>query len=151
MSEPFLGEIRIFGGNFEPKGWAAFCYGQLLPIRQYAALFSLLGTYYGGDGKNDFRTAKFTRLCSGRPGPGTRCVAIRSRTIRRYAHADLIQQQVPPHTHTSNAGAPGRANSNSVTDNLLHHCPGGNLSGSALVRPALQLEIHRIFANYSEA
>jgi len=53
MSEPFIGEIRIFGLNFEPRGWAA-CDGRLLPISQYTALFSILGTTYGGDGRTVF-------------------------------------------------------------------------------------------------
>ena len=53
MSEPFVAEIRIFACNFNPRGWA-FCNGQILPISQNTALFSLLGTYYGGDGKTTF-------------------------------------------------------------------------------------------------
>src|SRR5207253_9227369 len=53
MSNPFVAEIRMFAGNFAPKGWA-FCDGQLMPISQNTALFSLLGTFYGGDGKSTF-------------------------------------------------------------------------------------------------
>ncbi len=53
MSDPFVAEIRIFAGNFAPNGWA-LCNGQLLPISQNTALFSLLGTAYGGDGKSNF-------------------------------------------------------------------------------------------------
>ncbi len=53
MSDPFLGEIRTFGFTFAPRGWAA-CEGQLLPIQQHQALFSLLGTIYGGDGRTTF-------------------------------------------------------------------------------------------------
>ena len=53
MSEPYLGEIRMFGGNFAPLHWA-FCAGQLLPIGQYDALFNLIGTAYGGDGQVTF-------------------------------------------------------------------------------------------------
>jgi len=53
MSQPFVGEIEIFGFNFAPQGWA-LCAGQLLPISQNAALFSLLGTQFGGDGKSTF-------------------------------------------------------------------------------------------------
>lgn len=53
MADPFVAEIRIFPFNFAPKGWA-WCNGQLLPISQNTALFSLLGTYYGGDGKSTF-------------------------------------------------------------------------------------------------
>lgn len=53
MSEPFIGQISMFGGNFAPRGWA-FCNGQLLPVAQNNALFSLLGTIYGGDGRTTF-------------------------------------------------------------------------------------------------
>ena len=53
MSEPFLAEIRIFGFNFAPRGWA-LCDGQILPINQYQALYSLMGTTYGGDGRTTF-------------------------------------------------------------------------------------------------
>jgi microcystin-dependent protein len=53
MSDPYIGEIRLFGGNFAPVGWLA-CEGQLLPISQYDVLFNLLGTTYGGDGENTF-------------------------------------------------------------------------------------------------
>ena len=53
MSEPFLAEIRMFGFNFAPRGWA-FCDGQILPINQNQSLFSLLGTTYGGDGRTSF-------------------------------------------------------------------------------------------------
>ena len=52
-AEPFIGEISMFGGNFAPRGWA-LCDGQLLPISQNTALFSLLGTTYGGDGRTTF-------------------------------------------------------------------------------------------------
>ncbi len=53
MSDPFIGEITMFAGNFAPRGWA-FCDGQILPISQNTALFSLLGTTYGGDGRTTF-------------------------------------------------------------------------------------------------
>ena len=53
MAQPYIGEIRMFGGNFAPSGWS-FCNGSLLPISQYQALFQLIGTTYGGDGVNTF-------------------------------------------------------------------------------------------------
>jgi len=53
MAEPYLGEIRMFGGDFAPRGWAR-CHGQLLPISEHAPLFSLIGTTYGGDGVETF-------------------------------------------------------------------------------------------------
>ena len=64
MADPFVAEIRIFPFNFAPKGWA-FCDGQLLPLSQNTALFSLLGTTYGGDGKSTLRCRIFkaTRPC----------------------------------------------------------------------------------------
>ena len=62
MSNPFVAEIRIFGFNFAPKGWA-FCDGQLLPISQNTALFSLLGTSYGGDGKSTFALPDMQGTC----------------------------------------------------------------------------------------
>ena len=62
--DPYLGEIETFGFNFAPRGWA-FCDGQILPITQNTALFSLLGTTYGGDGRIYFCTARFARACSG--------------------------------------------------------------------------------------
>ena len=71
MSDPFVAEIRMFGFNFAPTGWAQ-CNGQLLPISQNTALFSLLGTFYGGDGKSTFALAEpagIGRHPSG-PGPG---------------------------------------------------------------------------------
>ena len=72
MSSPFVAEITMFGFNFAPRGWA-FCHGQLLPISQNTALFSLLGTMYGGDGKSTFalpdlqdQTAVVQLLANGR-------------------------------------------------------------------------------------
>ncbi len=53
MTEPLLGEIRMFGGDFAPRGWA-HCHGQLLPIADHAPLYSLIGTTYGGDGRETF-------------------------------------------------------------------------------------------------
>jgi microcystin-dependent protein len=53
MAEPYLGEIRMFGGDFAPRGWAR-CHGQLLPISEHAPLYSLIGTTYGGDGVDTF-------------------------------------------------------------------------------------------------
>ncbi len=71
MSEPFIAEIKMFGGNFAPRGWA-FCDGQLLPINQNSALFSLLGTTYGGDGRTTFGLPDLRgRVAVGpRRGPG---------------------------------------------------------------------------------
>lgn len=67
MSEPFLAEIRVFAGNFPPRGWA-LCQGQLLPINQNQGLFSLLGTTYGGDGRTNFALPDLRGRTSVHPG-----------------------------------------------------------------------------------
>ena len=75
MCDPFVAEIRIFPFNFAPKGWA-FCDGQLLPISQNTALFSLLGTIYGGDGKSNFALPDLqgnAPVHAGSAGQGSRC------------------------------------------------------------------------------
>ena len=74
MSSPFVAEIRIFACNFAPKGWAQ-CNGQLLPISQNTALFSLLGTFYGGDGKSTFALPDLQGMAAVHcaAGPGTGC------------------------------------------------------------------------------
>jgi len=98
MSEPFIAEIRIFAGNFAPRGWA-FCSGQLLPISQNTALFSLIGTTYGGDG----RTTTALPDLQGRPpmhpgqGPG-----LTNRRLGQKVGAEtaaLAEAQMPSHTH----------------------------------------------------
>src|ERR1043165_6781242 len=80
MADPFVAEIRIFPFNFAPKGWA-WCNGQLQPISQNTALFSLLGTTYGGNGKSNFALPDL-------PGAGPGAVARRSRPDRRVGDGD---------------------------------------------------------------
>ena len=69
MSEPYIGEIRMFGGNFAPAGWM-FCNGQLVPISEYEALFSLIGTTYGGDGQTTFAMPDLRGRLPVHQGPG---------------------------------------------------------------------------------
>ena len=84
MADPFVAEIRIFPFNFAPNGWA-FCDGQLLPISQNTALFSLLGTTYGGDGKTNFALPDLQGSAADASGPGSR--AERCTTSGRRAGA----------------------------------------------------------------
>jgi len=69
MPDPFIAEVRIFSGNFAPRGWA-FCYGQILPISQYTSLFSLVGTTYGGDGRTTFGIPDLTGRAAVHQGTG---------------------------------------------------------------------------------
>ncbi len=83
MAEPFLAEIRIMSFNFAPKGWA-LCNGQLLPINQNQALFSLLGTTYGGDGQSNFALPDLQGACRSTSATATRSA---SAAGERGAHA----------------------------------------------------------------
>jgi len=100
MSEPFLGEIIMFGGNFAPRGWA-FCDGQLLPISQYSALFSILGTTYGGDGRTTFGLPDLRgRLAIGpRNGPGLSDYRLGEKGGSETN--TLGTHQIPSHGHTT--------------------------------------------------
>jgi microcystin-dependent protein len=98
MSEQFLGEIRAFSFGFAPKGWT-FCNGQTLPINQYAALFSLLGTQYGGNGTTNFQLPNLQgTLPIGLGQIGT----VIGQTLGQETHT-LTAAEIPPHSHTVNA------------------------------------------------
>ena len=98
MSEPFVGEIRMFGFNFAPRGWA-FCHGSLLPIAQYNALFSLLGTNFGGDGRTSFGLPDLRGRCPIGEGTGP---GLSTRRLGEKSGAEshtLTVNQMPSHTH----------------------------------------------------
>jgi microcystin-dependent protein len=98
MSNPFLGEIRIFGGNFAPRGWA-FCNGQLLPISQNTALFSLLGTTYGGDGRTTFALPDLQGRFPMHPGQGAGLSVHVLGEPGGESTVTLGEAEVPPHNH----------------------------------------------------
>ena len=98
MSNPFIGEIRMFGGNFAPAGWA-FCSGQLMPISQNDALFQLIGTTYGGDGQETFGIPDFQGRIPIHQGPsfaigqksGTESVTVTTNQLPSHTHVALAQ------------------------------------------------------------
>lgn len=99
MSEPFVAEIRIFAGNFAPRGWA-FCDGQLLPISQNTALFSLIGTTYGGDGRS---TMGLPNLQGRAPMHAGRGPGLSDRRLGQRGGVEtvtLTEAQMPNHDHT---------------------------------------------------
>ncbi len=100
MSEPFIAEIRIFAGNFAPRGWA-FCNGQLLPIAQNTALFSLIGTTYGGDGRSTTALPNLQGRAPMHPGRGPGLTARRLGQKGGAETATLTEAQMPNHTHTA--------------------------------------------------
>lgn len=104
MAEPFIGEIRMFAGNFAPRGWA-FCNGQLLPISQHSALFSILGTTYGGDGQTTFALPDLRGRAPMHWGDGP------GLTLRRLGESGgsekvtLTTSEMPAHNHQLSASS----------------------------------------------
>jgi len=119
MATPFVAEIRIFGFNFAPKGWA-LCNGQILPISQNTALFSLIGTYYGGYGTSNFALPNLQACApiAWGQGPG-----LSDRFLGESGGASAVslqQGEMPAHTHLSvPAGASGRADRANAANNFL--------------------------------
>jgi len=98
VADPFVAEIRIFGFNFAPTGWAQ-CNGQLLPLSQNTALFSLLGTTYGGDGKSTFALPDLQQNVPMHPGQGQ---GLSLRDLGEMSGSEfitLLQSEIPVHTH----------------------------------------------------
>ena len=98
MTEPFIGEIQLFGFNFPPRGWS-YCNGVTMPIQQNTALFSLLGTQYGGNGQSTFQLPNLTTrgACSLGQGPGL-SNRVQGETFGN-ALVTLTTQQMPAHSH----------------------------------------------------
>ena len=113
MSDPFVAEIRMFPFNFPPKGWA-FCDGQLLPLSQNTALFSLVGTFYGGDGKSTFALPNLQGSAPMQSGQGQ---GLSDRFLGEQSGTEtvtLLLSEIPIHTHSvmavgslANLNAPG--------------------------------------------
>lgn len=116
MAEPYLGEVRIFGFNFAPRGWM-FCSGQLLPIQQYSALFSILGTFYGGDGKTTFALPNMQGRAPMHWGQGTGLSSYQIGELGGATTETLTDQQLPMHTHSLNFATPNPANPAQRTTN----------------------------------
>lgn len=106
MSEPFVAEIRIFAGNFAPRGWA-FCDGQLLPVANNTALFSLIGTTYGGDGRTTTALPNLQGRAPMHPGRGPGLTARRLGEKTGVETVTLAEAQIPSHSHTARALSSG--------------------------------------------
>ncbi len=102
MSEPFVGEIRMFAGNFAPRNWA-FCNGQLLAVAQNQMLFSLLGTTYGGDGRTTFGLPDLRGRQAIHAGQGPGLSNCRQGQGGGAETVTLTEAQMPSHTHTASA------------------------------------------------
>ncbi|HEX7175543.1 MAG TPA: tail fiber protein [Pyrinomonadaceae bacterium] len=104
MADPFVAEIRIFPFNFAPKGWA-WCNGQLLPLSQNTALFSLLGTTYGGDGKSTFALPDLQGRAPMHPGQGPGLSLHDLGETGGSETVSLLISEIPAHTHALRASS----------------------------------------------
>jgi len=116
MSEPFLGEIRLFSFNFAPQGWA-LCDGQILPIAQNTALFSLLGTQYGGNGQTTFALPDLRGRVAIHMGQGPGLSPYTQGEVGGAETVTLGQNELPPHSHTAAVSQGGS----------MGNRPGGNV------------------------
>jgi microcystin-dependent protein len=125
MSQPYVGEIRIFAGNFAPSGWA-ICDGTLLPISQYDVLFVLIGTTYGGDGQNTFALPDLRSRVPLHQGA--------SFIIGENGGAEsvtLTVNQIPAHTHAA-AASSGAGSSHDPTGNIWANWTGSQYSDQGI-------------------
>lgn len=116
MGQPYVGEIRMFGGNFAPAGWM-FCEGQLLPISENETLFNLIGTTYGGDGQETFALPDLRGRLPIHQGTGGGATYQLAET-GGVEEVTLTVQQIPSHTHPL-LGSTNAASSQSPTANVV--------------------------------
>jgi len=129
MSQPFVAEVTMFAFNFAPKGWA-FCAGQLLPLSQNTALFSLLGTNYGGDGKSTFGLPDLqgkAATCQGQ-GPGLSPYFVGEET--GTPDVTLLQSEMAGHTHSFNGLSTAGTTTSSANNQLAAATSGGGKQAS---------------------
>lgn len=126
MSQPYVGEIRMFGGNFAPAGWM-FCEGQLLPISEYETLFNLIGTTYGGDGQSTFALPDLRGRVPIHQGGGFTLAETGG-----VENVTLTTQQIPSHSHPLLASQDVGTQAN-ADGNVLAQPPAGTVK---LYRPA---------------
>lgn len=140
MADPFVAEIRIFPFNFAPKGWA-WCDGQLLPLSQNTALFSLLGTTYGGNGKSNFALPDLQSRAPMQPGQGPGLSLHDLGETGGSETVSLLESEIPSHSHSlvysDNPGERNNPATNyySIPDSGFIYAPAAsltNMSGSML-------------------
>jgi len=132
MSSPFIGEIRMFGGNFAPAGWA-FCDGSLIPISENDALFNLIGTTYGGDGQTTFALPDLRSRVPIHVGPG-----FAQGQSGGVETVTLTTSQIPAHSHVPQANA--NVGSGATPQNNVWASSNPNLNQYSNVAPTLNMD-----------
>src|SRR6202171_11264 len=118
MVDPLVAAVRIFPSNFPPKGWA-FCNGQILPISQNTALFSLLGTTYGGDGKSNFALPNMEGNAPIHPGQGPGLSLHDLRETGGSQTVTLLESEMPSHNHNLMSVTSFAGSANLPTNNVF--------------------------------
>jgi microcystin-dependent protein len=126
MADPFVAEIRIFPFNFAPQGWA-WCDGQLLPLSQNTALFSLLGTTYGGDGKSNFALPDLQGSAPMHPGQGPGLSLHDLGETGGSETVILLESEIPSHSHGMLGQATPLGGSATPANNSFNRPASGNL------------------------
>ena len=124
MADPFVAEIRIFPFNFAPKGWA-FCDGQLMPLSQNTALFSLLGTTYGGDGKSNFALPDMQGNAPMHPGQGPGLSLHDLGETGGSETVTLLSSEMPSHQHFVGRSIAASGDSLTPVNNIWAQVPSG--------------------------
>lgn len=123
MAQPYIGEIRMFAGNFAPAGWM-FCDGQTLAISENDALFTLIGTTYGGDGQETFNLPNLQSRVPIHMGTGPDGTTYQIAEMAGTEQETLTVQQIPNHTHPFTAST-APAEQNTPQNNVVAQNPGG--------------------------
>ena len=151
MAQPYVGEVRLFGGNFAPAGWM-FCDGQLLPISENETLFNLIGTTYGGDGQSTFALPNLQSRIPIHQGNGR--VLAETGGVETVT---LTTNQVPTHTHSWPATTTAAVNQSPVSGNMpaastarYYKAGGGTVAMAAsAIPPAGGNQPHTNFMPYA--
>jgi microcystin-dependent protein len=138
MSDQFVAEIRMFAFNFPPTGWA-FCDGQLLPLSQNTALFSLLGTTYGGDGKSNFALPDLQGSAAIQPGQGAGLSEILLGEMSGVESITLLLSEIPIHTHRVEANSFDPADLNTPSASRVLALSSGVAAYQPTVSPAVAM------------
>lgn len=135
MSQPYIGEIRIFAGDYAPQGWA-LCQGQLLSIAEYETLFNLIGTIYGGDGQSTFALPDLRGRIPVHPGTAGGLTVQLAQT-GGVEEVTLTVNQIPAHTHAVNVAPNGKTSAptgllgTTATGSQLFLAPPGTVVSAA--------------------
>jgi microcystin-dependent protein len=138
MSDQFVAEIRVVGFNFPPTGWA-YCNGQLLPLSQNTALFSLLGTVYGGDGKSTFALPDMQGNAPMQPGQGQGLSLRDLGEIGGSETVTLLNSEMPLHTHSMLASGFPASTNIPLNSPSIARSAGGNAYDTAPLGTAVQM------------